>query len=73
MNLNVLTQQRWFSSLAAILSEVPSLLNDGALQLGRWLGASSKDAEARIASASVTAAIVLGVIVVLLLSLAAGR
>jgi len=71
--MNVLTQQRWFTSLMAIVSEIPSLANDAALQLGRWLGASSKEADARIAAASVTAAIALAVTVVLLLSLAAGR
>ncbi|HEY6820802.1 MAG TPA: hypothetical protein VI321_02185 [Burkholderiales bacterium] len=71
--MNVLTQQRWFTSLMAIVSEVPSLANDAALQLGRWLGASSKEADARIAAASVAAAIALAVTVVLLLSLAAGR
>jgi hypothetical protein len=66
-------QQRWFTSLMAIVSEIPSLANDAALQLGRWLGASSKDADARIAAASVTAAIALAVTVVLAISLATGR
>jgi hypothetical protein len=71
--MNVLTQQRWFSSLVAILSEVPSLANDAALQLGRWLGASSKEADARIAAGTVAAGVVLAVAFVLLLSMAAGR
>jgi hypothetical protein len=66
-------QQRWFTSLMAIVSEIPSLANDAALQLGRWLGASSKDADARIAAASVTVAIALAVTVVLVISLATGR
>ena len=71
--MNVLTQQRWFSSLVAILSEVPSLANDAALQLGRWLGASSKEADARIVAATVAAGVILAVAIVLLLSMAAGR
>ncbi|HEX2567849.1 MAG TPA: hypothetical protein VHL85_13400 [Burkholderiales bacterium] len=71
--MNVLTQQRWFLSMVAILSEVPSVLNDAALQLGRWLGASSKEADARIAAGAVTAAIALAVTVVLVIALAAGR
>ena len=71
--MNALTQQRWFTSLVAIVSEVPSLANDAALQLGRWLGASSKDADARLVAGTVAAGIVLGVTFVLLISLAAGR
>ena len=71
--MNVLTQHRWFTSLMAIVSEIPSLANDAALQLGRWLGASTEDADARIVAASVTVAIALAVTVVLLLSLATGR
>jgi hypothetical protein len=71
--MNAITQQRWFTSLAAIVSEIPSLVNDAALQLGRWLGASSKDADARLAAGTVAAAIALGVTFVLLISLAAGR
>ena len=63
-----LSQQRWYTTLTSIASELASQTGEACASLGRWVGDSAKENDPRVMVATLGAVIAIAVTVAILLS-----